>query len=388
MVIKLEGGSDHDLRTLDETVASSSNTTMENEEPEDDGTKPTSNTVAAEANGDSEAKKKPESKRTREGSGSDDGAVSDGPDDDEDEAAEKKTNGKKDEPAAAAAPKKKAASQDNEPEAGEVPDAPRALHRTLSIFFRHLPTQTTKDDLENVKKSVRSKVFRSTFLLRSVLQRIRRFSSRLHHGSRARTQIHSTRLGDVRSHRSNSKHLLRTELGESTFARLCDRSTFCILVARRRRRSDHQSRAEESHSNDQRNRPTQNDRSQRSSFDHENHQTTGRTMEHLGFVRPGERREEVNHHRHVVRRFGDFLVDSCHGHFTDEKQETDRFRQSKSLAEEHHRPSGRRGRCRRRRVTGRFGQSQRAKQLRDGQRTEQSQTIDPLLGHRLTARLV
>ena len=44
----------------------------------------------------------------------------------------------------------KTPSQENEPEAGEVPDAPRLLHRTLSIFFRHLPMQTTKDDLENV----------------------------------------------------------------------------------------------------------------------------------------------------------------------------------------------------------------------------------------------
>ncbi len=39
----------------------------------------------------------------------------------------------------------------NEAEAGEVPDASRSLHRTASIFFRHLPMQTTKDDLENVK---------------------------------------------------------------------------------------------------------------------------------------------------------------------------------------------------------------------------------------------
>lgn len=38
----------------------------------------------------------------------------------------------------------------SETEAGEVPDAPRALHRTASIFFRHLAMQTTKDDLENV----------------------------------------------------------------------------------------------------------------------------------------------------------------------------------------------------------------------------------------------
>ena len=56
VVIKLEGGNDHDLRTLDETVASSSNTTMENDETEDYGTKPTSNT------GENEAKKKSENK--------------------------------------------------------------------------------------------------------------------------------------------------------------------------------------------------------------------------------------------------------------------------------------------------------------------------------------
>jgi hypothetical protein len=45
----------------------------------------------------------------------------------------------------------KTSAQENEPEAGEVPDAPRALHRTLSIFFRHLAMQTTKEDLENVE---------------------------------------------------------------------------------------------------------------------------------------------------------------------------------------------------------------------------------------------
>ena len=47
----------------------------------------------------------------------------------------------------------KSSTQENEPEAGEVPDAPRLFHRTLSIFFRHLPIQTTKDDLENVPNS-------------------------------------------------------------------------------------------------------------------------------------------------------------------------------------------------------------------------------------------
>jgi len=43
-------------------------------------------------------------------------------------------------------------SKDTEHEAGEVPDAPRSLHRTSSIFFRHLAIQTTKDELENVRK--------------------------------------------------------------------------------------------------------------------------------------------------------------------------------------------------------------------------------------------
>ncbi len=53
-------------------------------------------------------------------------------------------------------------SKDNEAEAGEVPDAPRSLHRTSSIFFRHLAMQTTKDELENVgeisKKQVLIKI--------------------------------------------------------------------------------------------------------------------------------------------------------------------------------------------------------------------------------------
>ena len=44
----------------------------------------------------------------------------------------------------------KTSSGNTEREAGEVPDVPRALHRTLSIFFRHLAMQTAKGDLENV----------------------------------------------------------------------------------------------------------------------------------------------------------------------------------------------------------------------------------------------
>lgn len=81
VVIKMEGGTDHELRTLDAVT--------ENEETKDKA---------------------------------DDGEVSD-------------------------------ASKDNEAEAGEVPDAPRSLHRTASIFFRHLAIQTTKEDLENVRNS-------------------------------------------------------------------------------------------------------------------------------------------------------------------------------------------------------------------------------------------
>ncbi len=53
-------------------------------------------------------------------------------------------------------------SKDNEGEAGEVHDAPRSLHRTTSIFFRHLAMQTTKDDLENVgrkKKALKSLIY-------------------------------------------------------------------------------------------------------------------------------------------------------------------------------------------------------------------------------------
>lgn len=71
----------------------------------------------------------------------------------------------------------KSHSQENEPEAGEVPDAPRSFHRTLSIFFRHLPMQTTKDDLENVPNSSRL----SSSSLYLVMQKIFRFSSCLYH---------------------------------------------------------------------------------------------------------------------------------------------------------------------------------------------------------------
>jgi hypothetical protein len=43
VVIKLEGGNDHDLRTLD-VAPSSSSTTVENDDGDDDATKPSSNT--------------------------------------------------------------------------------------------------------------------------------------------------------------------------------------------------------------------------------------------------------------------------------------------------------------------------------------------------------
>ena len=73
----------------------------------------------------------------------------------------------------------KSSTQENEPEAGEVPDAPRLLHRTLSVFFRHLPMQTTKDDLENVRNSFLSSSSHSS--LRLVMQTIFRFSPCLHY---------------------------------------------------------------------------------------------------------------------------------------------------------------------------------------------------------------
>lgn len=73
----------------------------------------------------------------------------------------------------------KSSTQENEPEAGEVPDAPRLLHRTLSIFFRHLPIQTTKDDLENVLNSSCFSLLHSSLHL--VMQKIFRFSSYLYH---------------------------------------------------------------------------------------------------------------------------------------------------------------------------------------------------------------
>ncbi|CAF3920441.1 unnamed protein product [Rotaria magnacalcarata] len=175
VVIKLEGGNDHDLRALDVTT-SLSNTTVENDEVDDDIPKQSSSThePARSEKTDSsisvavtDSKKPAEHKRKREGSASDDGAVSDGVEDDEED--EKKINNKNEvsteneaaektqENGSTASESKeinetKISSHDNEPEAGEVPDAPRALHRTLSIFFRHLTMQTTKEDVENICK--------------------------------------------------------------------------------------------------------------------------------------------------------------------------------------------------------------------------------------------
>ncbi|CAF3704229.1 unnamed protein product [Rotaria sordida] len=175
VVIKLEGGSDHDLRALD-VATSISNTTNDNDDGDDDIPKQSSNisepprlekTDSSTSVEVTNSKKSPENKQTREGSVSDDGAVSDGAEDDEDD--EKKINDKNETPMESEISNKKqengsaiveskeineakTSSQDNEPEAGEVPDAPRALHRTLSIFFRHLSMQTTKDDLENICK--------------------------------------------------------------------------------------------------------------------------------------------------------------------------------------------------------------------------------------------
>ncbi|CAF3617744.1 unnamed protein product [Rotaria sordida] len=111
-VIKMEGGTDQDLRVLD---------------------------VSGSTNDETNSKKSSDNKRKREDSKSDDGTVSDG--DNVSSILESKDNNEI-----------KSSVQDNEHEAGEVPDAPRSLHRTSSIFFRHLPTQTTKDDLENICK--------------------------------------------------------------------------------------------------------------------------------------------------------------------------------------------------------------------------------------------
>lgn len=171
VVIKLEGGNDHDLRALDATTSLSS-TTIENDDGEDDATKQSSNTGestpsektdSATSVTVTDSKTISEKKRKREGSTSDDGAVSDVGDEDDDD--EKKLNSKNEneiinkrqENGTLASESKetnevKTTSQDNEPEAGEVPDAPRSLHRTLSIFFRHLAMQTTKEELENICK--------------------------------------------------------------------------------------------------------------------------------------------------------------------------------------------------------------------------------------------
>ncbi|CAF0989122.1 unnamed protein product [Adineta ricciae] len=129
-VIKLEGGSDRDLRILD-VVSSSNNAT------EDNGDGASKQSSHKPTNDDTNSKKL---SRKREGSASDDGAVSDT--DNGTSHVESKSNNEV----------KSSSSQDNESEAGEVPDAPRSLHKTSSIFFRHLAMQTTKDDLENLCK--------------------------------------------------------------------------------------------------------------------------------------------------------------------------------------------------------------------------------------------
>lgn len=175
VVIKLEGGTDQDLRALD-VVSSSSSAAIENDEGDDDAAKPPSKipeapssekkvsaTSVSGSEPESKSKTPSESKRKREGSASDDGAVSDGAEEEEDEAEGKKTNGESEASTETAVnnTKKietkekqqgKVAAPDNETEAGEVTDAPRALHRTLSIFFRHLATQTTKEEIETMCK--------------------------------------------------------------------------------------------------------------------------------------------------------------------------------------------------------------------------------------------
>ncbi|CAF3294780.1 unnamed protein product [Rotaria sp. Silwood2] len=132
-VIKMEDGSDQDLRVLD-VIGSSNNTSDENL------SKQSSEKIDNKTNNDETNSKKPsDNKRKREDSKSDDGTVSDG--DNGSSIPESKDKNEI-----------KSSLQDNEQEAGEVPDAPRLLHRTSSIFFRHLPMQTTKEDLENICK--------------------------------------------------------------------------------------------------------------------------------------------------------------------------------------------------------------------------------------------
>ncbi|CAF1205368.1 unnamed protein product [Rotaria sp. Silwood1] len=116
-VIKMEGGNDQDLRVLD-IMGSLNNTNDEN--------------ISTDKidNNEINSKKSSDNKRKREDSKSDDGTVSDG--DNRLLISESKDN--------------------NEHEVGEVSDTSRLLHRTSSIFFRHLPIQTTKDDLENICK--------------------------------------------------------------------------------------------------------------------------------------------------------------------------------------------------------------------------------------------
>ncbi|CAF4304948.1 unnamed protein product, partial [Didymodactylos carnosus] len=222
VVIKMEGGTDHDLKSLD-VIQPSSTTNVDNDDDIDEmgmGTKPpdsvgndkvikSEGTISAtvtpllqpsagpsikeeahastptnvngtNSKGDNEdhemkspkqESKVPKQKRTQavkkeyrsdgEGSGSEDGAYSDGESDDVNETTSLKSEQtkKNNRPSATSSKDsidpKASSSQENkeeEPEAGEVPDAPRPLHKTLSIFLRNLSSSTTKEDIENLCK--------------------------------------------------------------------------------------------------------------------------------------------------------------------------------------------------------------------------------------------
>ncbi|CAF1278701.1 unnamed protein product [Rotaria magnacalcarata] len=117
-VIKMEGGGDQDLRLLDIVTSSHDENTVKQSSEKIDN--------------ENDSKKISDNKRKREDSKSDDETISN--------AESKDTT------------EMKSSSQDTMHEAGEVPDASRLLHRTTSIFFRHLTMQTTNDDLENMCK--------------------------------------------------------------------------------------------------------------------------------------------------------------------------------------------------------------------------------------------
>jgi hypothetical protein len=149
VVIKLEGGSDQDLKYLDDTSSSSSDDAKPNEEEKasksnlkEDEKKPTTNgkgdnedDLENEAAQDRDRDREGKKKNGDERSDNESGAYTDSDSDTDDRKKKKSTNHKQ------------------EASANETSNKNRQLHRTASIFMRNLAPSVTKQDLEFLCKT-------------------------------------------------------------------------------------------------------------------------------------------------------------------------------------------------------------------------------------------